>query len=363
MPGLISSQQRPVTDTARAALGFALGLLLMLVATRVFLVNSFDFDNMRRGIQLLSSGVSPWAAQTRIPHFYNPPYAVLFLWPMLIATQQAYLSVGAACLFALIFYHRAWVALAWFATNTALWLIAAGGVDMFLMGAGLLLLLAGDRTYATKRGLALRVLAYGLLMVKPQGGAFIVVLYLLTRLDWKGALLSLFVYGLLFIPLYPDWVYVIRHDPPLAQTEATHTLWARYGPIAAALVAFGAVVSRRWQYWQLGGALAGILTPYGMPGIPSLLTLTSVKSLKAIPIVVMWSAGLTILTWVTPPPGVDFYDYLQPLMAIFHLSMFGLALTLACLSADDQGPHTIAVNEWIRDQLSRARRLVNRSGT
>src|SRR4030065_140720 len=163
-------------------------------------------------------------------------------------------------------------------------------------------------------------------------------------------------YGLLSLPLYPDWVTVILRDPPLAQTEATHTLWAKFGPIAAALVALGATLSRKWQYWQLGGALAGILTPDGMPGLPSFLALTAVKSRKAIPVVVLWSAALAVLTWVTPPAGGDFYDYLQPLMAIFHLSMLGLALTLACLSGDEAGPHTIAGSEWIRNVLSRAAR-------
>jgi len=44
-------------------------------------------------------------------------------------------------------------------------------------------------------------------------------------------------------------------------------------------------------------------------------------------------------------------------MAIFHLSIFGLALALACLSPDEQGPNTIAVNDWIRHQLSRMRNL------
>ena len=357
MSTFIGPRPHPVTDASRAALGFGVGLLLMFVATRVFLVNSYDFNNIRHGIQLLLSGVNPWAPQTRIPDFYNPPFAVLFLWPTMIATPQAYLSIGSACLFAFIFYHRAWVALAWFATNTALWLIAAGGVDMFLIGAGLLLLIAGDKIYGTNRGLALRTLAYGLLMVKPQGGIFIVGLYVLTRLDWKGVILSSVLYGLFFLPLYPHWLDVIMHDPPLGQTEATHTLWARYGLLPAALVAFGVIISRRWQYWQLGGALAGILTPYSIVGIPSLLTLTSVKSLKAIPIVVIWSAGLAVLTWVSPPPGVDYYDYIQPLMAIFHLSIFGLALALACLSPDEQGPNTIAVNDWIRHQLSRMRNL------
>ena len=356
MPEAIDSQRRPITDTTRAAFGFALGLGVMLVATRVFQVNSYDFANLQRGVQTLLSGVNPWAAETRILDYYNPPFAVLFLWPTLLTTPQVFLSLGAGCLFAFVFYHRAWVALSWFATNTALWLIAAGGVDMFLIGAGLILLLAGDKVYTTKRGLAFRVLAYGLLLVKPQGGVFIVALYVLTRLDWKGALVSFIVYGVLFLPLYPDWVNVILRDPPLAQTEATHTLWARFGPIAAALVAVGAILSRKWQYWQLGGALAGILTPYGMPGLPSFLALTAVKSRKAIPVVVLWSAALAGLTWVTPPAGIDFYDYLQPLMAIFHLSMLGLALTLACLSEDEAGPHTIGVGEWIRGRLSRARR-------
>ena len=350
-----ASSARPVADSARAALGFALGLLLMFVATRVFVVNSFDFENMRRGVQLLLAGVNPWAPLTQIAHYYNPPHAVLFLWPMLFATPWVFLSIGAACMFAFVFYQRAWAALAWFATNSVLFLIAAGAMDMFLMGAGMLLLLAGDRAYATKRGLAFRVLAYGLLMVKPQGGIFIVALYVLTRRDWKGALVSFIAYGLLFLPLYPDWVRVIVYDPPLSQTEATHTLWARYGLPAATLISLAALVSRKWQYWELGGALAGSFTPYGIVGIPSFLTLTAVKSWKAIPIVVIWSAALAVATWVTPPPGVDFYDYLQPLMAIYHLSMFGLALSLACLSPDAGGPMVIAVNIWIRHQLSRLR--------
>jgi hypothetical protein len=142
----------------------------MLLAVRIFVVNHYDFDNIQRGIRLILQGVNPWATATRIPDFYNPPFAVLFLWPMLFATPKFYLVLGAGALFAFVFYQRAWVALAWFATNTALWLIAAGGIDMFVIGGGLLLLLAGDKSSQKWLGLVWRVLAYGLLMVKPQGG-------------------------------------------------------------------------------------------------------------------------------------------------------------------------------------------------
>jgi hypothetical protein len=120
------------------------------------------------------------------------------------------------------------------------------------------------------------------------------------------------------------------------------------------------VLARKWHYWELGGALAGILTPYGMPGLPIFLTLSAVNSLKAIPIVVIWSAALSGLTWVTPPAGIDYYDYLQPLMAIFHLSMLGVALSLACLSVDSQGPNLIDVRGWIARQTSGLARSLRR---
>jgi hypothetical protein len=156
------------------------------------------------------------------------------------------------------------------------------------------------------------------------------------------------VYGLPFLHLYPDWLRVLISDPPLAQTEATHTIWARFGPLAAALVAGGAALARRWQYWQFAGVLAGALTPYGMPGVPAFLVLTAVRPLRAIPMVVLWSAGLALMTWVNPPAGVDYYDYIQPLMAIYHLGMFSLALTLACLSPEEQSPGEIDVRAWLR---------------
>ncbi|MBN1538163.1 MAG: hypothetical protein JW908_15605 [Anaerolineales bacterium] len=341
-----------VTNSQRAAFGFALGLILMFAATRVFLVNPYDFENMQRGVRLLLSGVNPWADVTRVYDFYNPPHAVLFLWPMLFLSPQIFLVIGAACLFAFVFYHRAWVALAWFATNTMLWLISAGGIDMFVIGVGLLFLMAGDTMYLSKRGLVFRVIAYGILMVKPQGGMFIVLLYLLTRMDWKGFALSLVFYGVLFIPLYPSWLDVVLYDPPTAQAVATHTILGKYGLSVALLVALGAVIARKWHYWQLGGALACILTPYGMPGVPIFLILTGVTSMKAIPIVVIWSALLAVVTWVTPPAGVDYYGYLAPFMAIYHLSMFGLALTLACVSPDAEGQNLISVSAWLRRMLA-----------
>ena len=101
-----------VTNRQRAAFGFALGLILMFVATRVFVVNTYDFENMQRGVRLLLSGVNPWADATRIHDYYNPPHAVLFLLPMLFLSYKAFLVIGAACLFAFVFSHRAWVALA-----------------------------------------------------------------------------------------------------------------------------------------------------------------------------------------------------------------------------------------------------------
>jgi|SRR5579859_367278 len=348
MKSLRFRSQVPIADSARAVLGVGFGLIIMFALVRIFVVNSFDFDNMRAGTRALLSGANPWASPTRVSNFYNPPFAVLFLWPMVFASPNIYLAIGGALLFGVAFYQRAWVALAWFATNTLLWLIAAGGIDMFVIGAGLLLLLAGDKFYRDWPGLILRVLAYGVLMVKPQGTIFIVVLYILIRRDWKGLLISAVVYGLLFLPWYPAWLNVLLHDPPLAQSDATHTFWAKFGPGVAGIIAVSVILARRWKYWQLGGALAGILTPYGMPGLPIFLVLTSVESLKAIPVIIIWSACLAALTWVSPPAGVDYYSFVSPRMAIYHLSMLGLALALACLSRGSEDRDSIAVGEWIR---------------
>lgn len=320
---------------------------MLSVAVQIFTVNSFDFDNMQRGTRLILQGINPWAEVTRIHEFYNPPFSALFLWPMLFTDSRIYHVIGGALLFAFVFYHKAWVGLAWFATNSMLWLLAAGGVNMFLIGAGLWLLLAADHTRRSWAVLLLRVLAYGMLLVKPQGGLFIVILYVLLRRDWKGPLIAILVYGLLFLPFYPDWLRVMVADPPQAQTIANHSIMGQFGPLIAAVVAGLVLVARRWDFWSLGGALAGILAPYGMPGLPIFLTLTAVKQLRAIPIVILFSGCLAVLTWTTPPPGVDYYAFLNPRMAVYHLSMLGLALSLACVEAARNGEGEIAVKDWL----------------
>jgi hypothetical protein len=339
----------------------------MVAVVQVFRVNSFDFENMRRGVAAIFGGVNPWAPETRILHYYNPPYAVLFLWPMLFTTPQFMLVIGAALLFALVFYEKSWAALAWFATNTMLWLIAAGGVDMYLIGAGVLCLLAGDRRYESRWGLVLRVIAYGFLLVKPQGGFFIVALFVLLRRDWKGVLGALLVYVLPFMMLYPDWAGVLLSDPPLAQTEAAHTILKKFGFQIAIAVAILVIFARNWRYWHLGGALAGILMPYGMPGLPIFLTLCAVRRASTIPAFVLFSALLASLTWVTPSAsGRAFYDILNPLMSIYHLSMLGLALILACyLGWDESGrKDAIFTNTWLRKtwQSRRRRREASLAG-
>jgi hypothetical protein len=344
-------QKKALTDTNRAMLGFIFGLIIVGFAAHIFHVNDFDFGNMQHGVRLILAGVNPWALETRIPDYYNPPFAVLFQWPMLFTTPRIYLAVGGALLFAFAFYTKEWVALAWFGTNTFLWMVAAGGIDMFLIGAGLLLLFAGDRYYSRWQGLVLRLLAYGILLTKPQGTIFIVGLYFLLRWDWKGLLASALVYGLPFIHLYPDWIRVLTTDPPAYQILTPHTLWGQFGPLLAGVVAVAVSLSRRWKYWQLGGALAGIFTPYGMPGLPIFLTLTAVPKRAAIPIVMIYSGCLAGLTWVKPPPGVDYYSFINPRMAIYQLSMLGLALALACMSRPQntaKDAETIAVWETIQ---------------
>lgn len=320
----------PLTPGLRAALGFLTGLAVMAVAVNVFVVNSFDYENMRRGVAELASGANPWLKSSTISDFYNPPFSVFFLWPMLIASPKTIVAVGGALLMAIVFYERAWVGTAWFATMSLLWLIAAGGIDMYVMGTGLLCLLIGDKLYTKPSGVFLRVVAYGFLLVKPQGGIFIVVIYILLHRDWLGTILALLVYGLPFWRYYPGWLSSITSSPPIAQQVAPQTIMGKFGFPVALFLAIWATLARRWKYWQLGGVLAGILAPYGMPGIPVFLTLAAVGNLSAIPVVIVFSALLASLTWITPPPGVDYYTHLGSFMSIYHLSMLGLALVLAC---------------------------------
>jgi hypothetical protein len=90
-----------------------------------------------------------------------------------------------------------------------------------------------------------------------------------------------------------------------------------------------------------------------MPGVPIFLTLTAVDKLIAIPMVILYSASLAMLTWVKPPPGIDYFSYMSPLMAIYHLSMLGIALLLACYSSspEEKDRDTIDVAGWIRTHL------------
>jgi hypothetical protein len=94
--------------------------------------------------------------------------------------------------------------------------------------------------------------------------------------------------------------------------------------------------------------------PYGMPGLPIFLTLTVVRSLKAIPVVVIGSGCLAVMTWVDPPFGLDYYAYLNSLMAIYHIGMLGLALSLACLSNDEKDAQMIAIGDWIKQRMQQA---------
>ncbi len=142
------------------------------------------------------------------------------------------------------------------------------------------------------------------MLVKPQGGFFIVAIYILLRRDWLGVLISLLVYGLPFWKFYPAWVEHMISTPPSPQQVAPQSIMGRFGLPVALFLAVWVSLARRWKYWQLGGALAGILAPYGMPGIPVFLTLAAVGNLASIPVVIVFSALLAGLTWITPPPGV-----------------------------------------------------------
>ncbi len=330
-----------ISDGTRALLGALLGAIIMLVVVRVFFVSCFDFDLIRRDTLVLLSGQSPWALENRTGGFYNPPFSFLFLWILVFTNSKTMIVIGGALLFALMFYHRAWVAAAWFGTHTFLWMVSAGGIDMYLIGAGLLLLLLADHFSNRPAQTALRVLAYGFLLVKPQGGAFIVVLYILLRRDWIGIIASLAIYGLLFAPLYPGWIDYVLIDPPATQVQAAHSLATHFGFVLSIPVAIGVALARRWKYWQLGGALAGILSPYGMPGVPIFVILMAVNKLAAIPAILVYSGCLAVLTWVAPQ---------SPLMGIYHLGMLALALILACLlpGAAGRDDDTIDLTAWLR---------------
>lgn len=337
-----------VTPLQRTLLGMTLGFLIMLTVVQVFHVNSFDYENMCNGTQMLLSLQNPWAEPNPIQHFYNPPFSVFFLWPLLFVSEKVLLIFGGSLLFGFVFLKKAWVSLAWFATNTFLWIIAAGGIDMLVIGAGLMLLSISDASKHRSWQLISRVAAYGILMVKPQGGLFIVLLYILWKKDWQSTLLALILYGLPFITLYPDWIRILLDNPPLAQTVATHTFAGKFGLFIGLLIALSMVISRRWTYWQLGGVLSAAVMPYGMPGLPLFLTLGAIHSLKAIPIMIACSALLASLTWINLPSGLSNPDYGSLLLAIYHLGMLSLAFVMALFSTPSPSEETLEIGSGIK---------------
>ena len=344
-----------ITDGQRALLGFVLGIAMMSVIVRVSVVNTVDFNIMQRGAFDLLNGMNPWRSVEDFYGFYNPPYSVLFLWPLIFITPQMLQVFGGALLVAIVFYQKTPVAIAWFFTNSILWVIAMGGIDMYLMGAGLLLLFAGDKYYNRKWGILLRVLAFGFLMLKPQGGFFIILLFVLSRKDWKAPLISAVIYGLPFIMLYPSWIQTSLAVSPITDVSIEHSILGVFGKVVAGVIAVLIIVARKWDYWQLGGALAAILVPYGLPAVPVFLTLSAVRSLKAIPVVIIFSGCLAALTWLQAPPPeiVDFNAYVKPYLDIYNLSMVGLPLALACVSETDYAARVrvIAVGEWAKKGL------------
>ena len=321
-----SAEPNPLT---RSAFGFVLGLVFMIAVTKIFQVNDFDYLNVKAGVQALISGINPWGENLNSFEFFNPPFSVIFLWPLLFLGPKSILIIGGALIFAVLFFHKSWVAFSWFGTNLFLWIVSAGQIDMYVMGSGILLLTLSDEVEDRRVKIFLRILGYGYLLVKPQGGLFIVALYILLRKDWLGMIFSTLVYGVPFINLYPDWIKTILMSPPIGQDVMRISVLGKYGWIMAILLALIVLISKPWKYWQLGGALAEILSPYGMVGIPTLLVLSGVKNKKAIPIVVIFSGCLAALTWINPPPYVDYYLYIGPYMEIYHLGMFGLVLILA----------------------------------
>lgn len=324
----------------RVFLGFVVGFAFMGTATRVFIVNSFDYANMLRGIQALFHGVNPWDAGTRVLNFYNPPFALFFLWPMLWVRPQVLLILGGGLLSGYAFYRRAWVALGWFVSAEMLWLIAAGGIDMYVVGMGLWALALGDRASAKWLRTSFYVVGYGFLLVKPQGGVFIVLLHIWLRRNWGAILWSVGLYGILFAGFYPQWLRVLITDPPPGHRTETHAFAAQFGIGAALVLALMVLWARPWAYWSLGGALSAILSPYGMPGVPLFLILTSVRTKKALLMFVLFSSALTLLTWNTPPPDIrDYYAYVGKFLRIYHLGMQAYALSLAVLEPTVPGKY------------------------
>jgi hypothetical protein len=72
----------------------------MSLFVHIFVVTDFDFYNMQPGVSTMISGINPWAEDTRLDHFYNPPFSILFLWPLVFLSPKSILIMGAALRFA-----------------------------------------------------------------------------------------------------------------------------------------------------------------------------------------------------------------------------------------------------------------------
>lgn len=335
-------QTNSFSPFVRGMLGFGIGLAIMMVVAHVLVVNRYDYDNIRRGTEALWAGQNPWASVTRVENFYNPPFSMLFLWPLFWLSPRMLIAVGGALITAVIFYRGQWLALAWFLTNMFLWLVAAGQIDMYVMGGGLLLLFISDDISSRKLQVVLRLLAYGFLLIKPQGGLFVVLLHFFWQRDWVSGFLSAILYGLVFAPLYPDWLKVLLHVPPPATAHIT--ILGKFGWEIAIAIALAVLFSKPWTYWGLGGALAGILPSYGMVGIPVLLLLLDTINRRVAVILVVFSACLALATWrVSIPVGAEYYDYIGQFMDLYHLVMLGLTLALVIVSPSNNANKRDAV--------------------
>ncbi len=317
----------------RVLLGIVFGFAFMATATKIFIVNEYDYRNIVRGVTALLQGINPWKAETRIYNFYNPPFSIFFLWPMLWLHPRYLLILGGTLLAGYAFYRGAWVALGWFVSAEMLWLIAAGNIDTYIMGAGLWSLAIGDNLKNQKIRILLYSIGYGFLLIKPQGGIFIVLFHVWLRRNWLAVLLSIFLYVVPFAHLYPDWIKILIIDPPPGQRSEPHTFAGQFGLPFAIILSLIILCSRDWDYWSLGGALAALLPPYGMPAVPIFLILTAANTMKALLMFIFFASGLALLTWNTPPPEIkDYYAYVGKFLRIHHLGLQAYALTLAILA-------------------------------
>jgi hypothetical protein len=119
-----------------------------------------------------------------------------------------------------------------------------------------------------------------------------------------------------------------------------------------------ALLARRWRYWQLGAVLAQTVLPYGMPAVPLLIIFTAIPKLVAIPVIVLFSAAIAAMTWLNPPPSfTNTYDFILPMLSIYHITMLVFGLALACLFSpeDADEPTDIDLSRYLRHTVSRAR--------